>query len=392
MFGVHFAVSAGRCTRGAFLQLFKVADELSAVTKCDYVLIIDTEGLRAPELDVQDTHHHDNELATLVTGLANVTIINIFGEVPAEINDILQTTVLAILRMNKIKLKPSCQFVKHHVANVTANKTNEGRQKFQTKLDEMTVLAAKQEHYESQFRCFSDVIAFNDKGDVHNFPSLWEGNPPMAPINSSYCEAAFKLKSRLISLCKSPSFRCTLDEFAKRVSILWEAVLKENFVFSFKNTLEREAYDALETECGKWFWRLQKAMLSWQHETSNVIVYCDISNYETIQQKQNEKIEDKLDKEHEKIMEDVCQFFEDPNSSLVPLMVKWRERYEIKIKAMRDDLVVRAKRFCADRIQNRRAKIEVDNKQRTYRDHFKKQVKDSVDGFLAARRKKCCYY
>ena len=45
------------------------------------------------------------------------------------------------------------------------------------------------------------------KTDVHNFPSLWEGNPPMAPVNPAYCEAAVKLKSKFLTdLSKSTDF------------------------------------------------------------------------------------------------------------------------------------------------------------------------------------------
>ena len=51
-----------------------------SVILLDNRLIVDTEGLRAPELQVEGVKH-DNELATFVIGLADTTIINIFGEV-----------------------------------------------------------------------------------------------------------------------------------------------------------------------------------------------------------------------------------------------------------------------------------------------------------------------
>ena len=51
LFGVQFSVSAGRCTRGAFMQLLPVHSSLQRKCKYQYFLIIDTEGLRAPELD-----------------------------------------------------------------------------------------------------------------------------------------------------------------------------------------------------------------------------------------------------------------------------------------------------------------------------------------------------
>ncbi|XP_017600843.1 PREDICTED: interferon-induced very large GTPase 1-like, partial [Corvus brachyrhynchos] len=47
MFGLQFNVSAGRCTRGAFMQLIPVGEELQQDLGFDFVLVVDTEGLRA---------------------------------------------------------------------------------------------------------------------------------------------------------------------------------------------------------------------------------------------------------------------------------------------------------------------------------------------------------
>ncbi|KAK7884541.1 hypothetical protein WMY93_027664 [Mugilogobius chulae] len=85
-----FAVSAGRCTRGAFMQLVKLSEEMSKDFQWDYILVVDTEGLRALELEGNTTLHHDNELATFVVGIGNMTLVNIFGENPSEMQDVLQ--------------------------------------------------------------------------------------------------------------------------------------------------------------------------------------------------------------------------------------------------------------------------------------------------------------
>ena len=303
LFGVRFAVSAGQCTRGAYFQLLKLDDKLSTETKCDYVLVIDTEGLRAPELSDQDTQQHDNELAALVIGLASVTIINIFGEVPADIDGILQTTVHAFICMKNVELNPSCQFVKHHVANVSASKTNEGRKQFLDKLNRMTVLAAKAEHCEGLYVHFNDVITFNDKDDVHNFPSLWEGNPPMAPVNPAYCETAVKLKSKFITdLSKSTNFLCSVDDFKERVTLLWDAILRENFIFSFKNTLKIEGYSRVDAEYSRWSWKMQKLVLERENTTSNYITSSDNSNLDKIEQDQIYTIHQQLDEKYETVM------------------------------------------------------------------------------------------
>ena len=121
MFGLEFAVSAGRCTRGAFMQL--IPTHSGAGIPFDYVVVVDTEGLRAPELATQN-YDHDNELATLVIGLADATIINIKGENTAEMKDILQIAVHAFLRMKMVNrslnTNQTCVFVHQNVPAVNA--------------------------------------------------------------------------------------------------------------------------------------------------------------------------------------------------------------------------------------------------------------------------------
>ncbi|XP_035770925.1 interferon-induced very large GTPase 1-like [Neolamprologus brichardi] len=57
MFGVQFAVSSGRCTRGAFMSLIKIDEDMKKVLNCDFMLIIDTEGLKSPELAQLDNSY-----------------------------------------------------------------------------------------------------------------------------------------------------------------------------------------------------------------------------------------------------------------------------------------------------------------------------------------------
>ena len=83
--------------KGLYGQLVPIDKENMRVD-CDYILIVDTEGLRAPELQGV-SQVHDNELATFVVGLGDVTIVNIKGENNSEINDILQIVIHARIRM-----------------------------------------------------------------------------------------------------------------------------------------------------------------------------------------------------------------------------------------------------------------------------------------------------
>ena len=357
MFGVRFAVSAGRCTRGAYFQLMGLKSDAA---KChEYMLIIDTEGLRAPELDSQHTQEHDNELATLVVGLADVSIINMFGSVPTDIKDILEIIVHAIVRMKQVDLQCSCQFVRHNVPNVTAGMTKYDDQRFQQDLDDMTALAAKGQ---TSAELFSDVINFNYQTDIQDFPSLWEGDPPMAPVNPTYSQSAQNLKLKFIGMLKSSDSLCSVEHFQKRLTTLWNAVLEENYVFSFKNTLEAEAYAALDAEYGKWSWRLEKLMLDWQIKAEDT--FSDDNDKELI-----EAFKEASDSEFENIMQDVNTFFE--SSSLSSIIVQWRARYEQKLQHIKEYNKMKALKFCADLKKQHIVKKEVFTLARTACNEFR---------------------
>ena len=242
----------------------------------------------------------------------------------------------------------------------------------------MTVLAAKGEHSENRYAHFNDVISFNDKDDIHNFPSLWEGNPPMAPVDPAYCEASVKLKLKFISFCRLPELICQLNAFTKRIEILWDAVLKENFIFSFRNTLEVEAYGLLDAEFSKWSWRLHNVFLQWQNTIRNLVRSCQISELDKTERDQVGLVHSKLDNEYQFITKDVSLFYEDTNSPYTSLMVKWRAEYEQRVKNVRDNYKEKAQAFCMQLIQNRRANNKVEHIETSHREWFKDRVKNLV--------------
>ena len=268
MFGIQFKVSAGRCTRGAFVQLLPIEETLRETLKCGYILLVDTEGLHSPESD----YKKDNEIATFVIGLADITIVNIFGEVPVDMENILQTAVHAFLRMKRVRLNPSVLFAHQNVPSLMANdKGTQGRNMFFSKLDKMTLHAAKLEDCEEKYKSFRDMVSFNPETDIYCFPSLWKGDPPMAPVNPGYSESVQELKTHVLKLMETKNASRSISKFITHMSDVWEAVLCENFVFSFKNSLELSAYMALESKVNEWSWNLQKQLLEWGQRTKNRI-------------------------------------------------------------------------------------------------------------------------
>ncbi|XP_049329414.1 interferon-induced very large GTPase 1-like [Astyanax mexicanus] len=355
MFGLQFAVSAGRCTRGAFMQLVKVSEEMKEELKFDYILVVDTEGLCAPELAGMSIRHHDNELATFVVGLGNLTLINIFGENPSEMQDILQIVVQAFMRMKKVRLNPSCVFVHQNVTDVAAGDKNmEGRRRLQEKLDEMTKLAAKEEVCEAE--SFSDVIAFDVQEDVRYFAQLWEGSPPMAPPNPSYSECVQELKNTILKKA-STSHTLTLSEFSTRLKDLWSALLHENFVFSFRNTLEIATYRKLESEFSKWTWTLRSAMLSIEDKLLNRIANGDLHVGE-------KDLIENMKKTREEVTKSMMQFFEEDRDK--DTLIQWKGRFTSKIEELHDELVKESKTKLIEVIEQKKTKEMLEKRKTEY--------------------------
>ncbi|KAK9978749.1 hypothetical protein ABG768_020488 [Culter alburnus] len=350
MFGLQFAVSAGRCTRGAFMQLVRVSDEIKTQMNFDYILVVDTEGLHALELAGRSTRHHDNELATFVVGLGNLTLINIFGENPSEMQDILQIVVQALLRMKKVKLNPSCVFVHQNVPDVTAGEKNmEGRRRLQETLDVMTKLAAEEEVYDAE--CFSDVIEFDVQNDVKYFAQLWEGSPPMAPPYPKYCENIQELKESIMSHA-SKSHGMRLTHLKDRIKDLWDALLNERFVFSFRNSLEISVYRKLETEYSKWSWSLRNAMMETENKLHNKI------ENEAIHEVKETDLQRELKKTSEEVEKSMSEFFEKDTDA--DILIQWKTSFEIKIKELQENIVRETKRKLNYILQQRDLKKIID--------------------------------
>eukprot|EP00079_Xenopus_tropicalis_P013656 XP_002942526.2 PREDICTED: interferon-induced very large GTPase 1-like [Xenopus tropicalis] len=369
MFGLQFAVSAGRCTRGAFMQLIKVDEELTREMNFDYVLVVDTEGLRALELSKKTSMNHDNELATFVIGLGNLTLINIFGENPSEMQDILQIAVQAFLRMKKVNLRPSCIFVHQNVGEITAEEKNmEGRRRLQGKLDEMAQCAAQQE--QCDITCFNDVIKFDVNTHIHYFSHLWEGDPPMAPPNPSYSQNVQKLKQVILGSGKLEKQQhiLSISKFKTRVEDLWNALLNENFVFSFKNSLEIAAYNKLEVKYRQWSWTLREHMLTLQTQINNQISNDQMNSVDVM------FLTKEFEPEHRSVLKDCKEFFDDEKDK--EILVQWRVSIERRLATLLEDLVDDIRKKAGELIRAKQNNEKVHEMKEKYVDEMLEKSRD----------------
>ncbi|XP_057876634.1 interferon-induced very large GTPase 1-like [Melospiza georgiana] len=369
MFGLQFNVSAGRCTRGAFMQLIPVAEELQQDLGFDFVLVVDTEGLRAIEMSNKHSLNHDNELATFVIGVGNLTVINIFGENPSEMQDVLQIAVQAFLRMKKVNLSPSCLFVHQNVGEATAKEQNmEGRRRLQEKLDEMTVVAAQEECCDVS--SFSDVIGFDVNTHIHYFAHLWEGNPPMAPPNPKYSQNAQQLKSKILWAAKKQSQHSILrlSSLKDRIGDLWNALLNENFVFSFKNSLEIAVYRRLESAFSQWTWRLRSHILDIQMRLVNKIRNGDWQNVT------REYLEGQVQETSDAIEKEVEKYFREDKDC--ETLVQWKLSTALKLKELKETLLNETKKKCENLIELQKEQKKLDERKLDYEDELLKKSKD----------------
>ncbi|XP_070347041.1 interferon-induced very large GTPase 1-like isoform X2 [Equus asinus] len=359
LFGLQFTVSAGRCTRGAYMQLLKVEETFMDELGFDFMLIVDTEGLRAPELS-NISQNRDNELASFVIGLGNLTLINIFGENPSEMQDILQIAVQAFLRMKQVKISPRCFFIHQNVGEVTAkDQTMEGRRRLEQKLDEITATAAEQEQC-SDVTHFSDVIKFDANTHVYYFAHLWDGNPPMAPPNPRYSHNVQELKSRILETAKEKNSRSIMkiSDVKFRVQDLWRAWLTENFIFSFRNTREVMAMRKLETMYNNWTWELRSHVLSLQNKLVNQIQNGKIQTFRT------STFEAPVTEKYEAIKQELEKYFnEDPDSEI---LVQWKANFEHKLIILKEALISDSQRKANELISFKKGQEELDNQMSGY--------------------------
>ncbi|XP_078477445.1 interferon-induced very large GTPase 1-like [Lampetra planeri] len=378
MFGLQFLVGAGRCTRGVYMQLVKVEAELSKKLGCDFVLIVDTEGLRAPELS-NATPTHDNELATFVIGLGNATVINIFGENPSEMQDILQIAVQAFLRMKQVKLSPSCVFVHQNVGDVTAQDKNmEGRRRLKKKLDEMTRLAAQQEQCDVD--SFDEVIRCDVDSHIYYFAHLWEGNPPSAPPNPSYCQNVQDLKEMLLDIAKRERNVFKISEFNARIQDLWTALLAENFVFSFKNTLEIAAYSKLEEMYVKWTWSLRSHLIQEENTQHTIINNSTDTTYDLTRS----SVEQTVFPKYNEISQNIEIYF---NADDTELLSQWKANFVKRFETIKDELVTDTYKKCSDLMKKKSARIKLDQNRSRYEDQLMKKSKDLASKLKTTGRK-----
>ena len=336
MFGLQFSVSAGRCTRGAYLQLIPI-NRGDARLEYDYLLVIDTEGLRSQEL-MHNTSVHDNELATFAIGLGNVTIVNIKGENFIEMQNVLEIVVHALLRMKHARkeldaLNPCCIFIHHNVATNAEDKMKIGEINLLTLLDRATEAAAEEER-KKNLKTFKDIINYDDRKLFVYLPDLWQGDPPMAPVNCGYSEQVLIVKEFILKTMSKTSNPITFTQFTINMKKLWKSILYENFIFSFRNCEEVRGYIHLDEYCAELIWHFKNSNVAIQENFSSEILSCE-KDVRGLIERLIPNIEDYLLSKHSNLVTDLKKYF--GRSVNKDVIEQWRNRYTIHLQNTCED-------------------------------------------------------
>lgn len=223
MFGVRFAVNVGTCTRGAFIQLISVSKDIRKELGCDCIMLIDTEGLK-PHRMVRDDHSHerDKEVASLAVALSDVVVVSISNDSSRE-KDLWEMVCHAFARLKGVsKKKPVCHFVHTNMYDMPALEQLKRSKELMEQLNEMIGKDVKMK--KANINKLSDVIKF----DVNNWswyiPPVWDGTPPMAPVNVGYSATVYTLKKVLINDLQKCPERGDLIQFIGKVEQFWKTV------------------------------------------------------------------------------------------------------------------------------------------------------------------------
>lgn len=223
MFGVRFAVNVGTCTRGAFIQLISVSKDIRKELGCDCIMLIDTEGLK-PHRMVRDDHSHerDKEVASLAVALSDVVVVSISNDSSRE-KDLWEMVCHAFARLKGVsKKKPVCHFVHTNMYDMPALEQLKRSKELMEQLNEMIGKYVKMK--KANINKLSDVIKFDLNNWSWYIPPVWDGTPPMAPVNVGFSATVYTLKKVLINDLQKCPERGDLIQFIGKVEQFWKTV------------------------------------------------------------------------------------------------------------------------------------------------------------------------
>ncbi|KAG2460209.1 GVIN1 GTPase, partial [Polypterus senegalus] len=200
----------------------------------------------------------------------------------------------------------------------------------------------------------------------------------MAPPNPSYSQNVQDLKRVVLNTVKQQNIDgnkdliiqrvLTISEFKTKVQDLWRALLTENFVFSFRNSLEITTYCKLEVKYCEWAWELRHNVLQLENRLLNEIE--NNSKTKTVIVKEVEETYENVKKEIEKY------FQQEKNQEI---LVQWKSKIEKKYEQLKSELIQDLKTKCQELIKAKEKRKKVDENRAQREEKLIKQSKELAE-------------
>ncbi|KAJ7990387.1 hypothetical protein DPEC_G00299770 [Dallia pectoralis] len=258
LFGVQFPSRSTGNTRGAYLLALGLPDNLKEDMQCDFLLMIDVEGLRSTGLSVeQDNLKHDNEMAAMVSGLSDVILQNMPPDGETEIHSTLPVIVNALLRTRGSGAFPISQLLTQGVG-LNSKLLSLQIQRVTQVLEAVAETSPGVIESESSLETVSSSI-----------PCLigpWQNNSLSVSVDEEYSSTILQVKQDLLGALKrsaTKSKAASVPEFIERLCTVWKTVKGATFPFEFGETEVGEAFCIMCTELSQWEKNLLEHMDVW---------------------------------------------------------------------------------------------------------------------------------
>lgn len=261
LFAVTFP--GGRTIKGVYMLIFSVPDQLKGDLGCDFLLLIDVEGLSSDETKTTSNH----ELATVAAGLSDVLLLNISPHASSELEGNLALIVNALLCIKECGSFPFCQLLLQGEEIHSILQASQLKHVFD-------VLQNKSPNLPGDLCAQAASCVTAVKGP-------WQNMTLAENVDLHYSRDVLKLKQKLfgaLGKCAATTKAAGLPEFMGRLCAIWEAVRAKSFSTGLQNTELALAFASLCTEFSMWQDSFLEQVESWLGRTRKTIFASKANN------------------------------------------------------------------------------------------------------------------
>ncbi|KAK2709411.1 hypothetical protein QYM36_013169 [Artemia franciscana] len=336
MFGICLAASIGQCTRGLTMTLVKTVNR----KEYDYVVILDTEGVRSPEhKGIHGCAKRDNKIATLSILPSDAVILVIKGENDNALKEILPIVALAYKGSKLAEERGGLLSCKIFAAYNQVKCHQENRSKLlnifiqlSTTLVESFTKANSLEDLDMH-TSISFPKMFSNEQDIRVFGYNTKGDPPNDIPNKEFSLQIIDFREYIHEQVVSQAGWSArkIESLDNYLFLVWECLNNSNFDLSLETVIERHVYSEIE----RIYRTLRKLYILKYEEQYDLLkdIYKKAIPSETEElttlRKIDKAVEDldvKMKPHAEKFEEEVNRIFEQKENQ------KWKTEYTRKVE------------------------------------------------------------